>query len=207
MKTKFSCCQNFVLSGLVGCCLFGFWGCASVPEEAVELSYKVGEDIEQLHAGYRKTVEFSFEQMRQAGLAVIDNQWTPVYLKTLIKEGQLVEFAQKNNIEAVEYWARTAINDIDEKRQDFLNPLKQIEMAVLADIDMAFGRAIRANAAVTAHLNSVLKVQKFQDNIFDSLGLKELRDKINDGLVTASDFATDKTKEIEELAEKMEVNL
>lgn len=206
MKAIVSYYQRFILVGLIGSCLAGIWGCASVPDEAVELSYKVGEDIEQLHAGYRKTVVFAFEQMRQTGLTVIDKQWTPIYLKTFIKEGLLVEFAQDNNIEAVEYWARTAINDIDKKRQEFLVSLKQKEMSLIANIDEAFGRTIRANAAVTAHLNSVLKVQKFQDSIFDSLGLKDLRDKINNGLVDASDFAAEKTKEIEDIAEKLEAS-
>ena len=139
----------FIGSFIVICCI-GFSGCASVPEEAVTLSYAVGEDIRQLHGGYRATVRFSFEQMRQNGLVVIDEIWIPAYLKSFVKEGELLDIAKEENWQDLEGWARAAIEDIDAKRKAFLDPLQQREEALLADIDAAFSRAIAANAAGTA---------------------------------------------------------
>ena len=196
--------RQSILVGLIALGLLGPLGCARIPKEAVQLSYAVGTDIQQLYTGYRTTVVFSFEQMRQRGLTVIDERWTPVYLKSFVKKGQLVESARAEQTERVEYWARRAIKDIDDKRQEFLLPLKQQEEALLADIDEAFSRTIRANAAVTAHLNSVLKVQDLQDEVLESVGLKDLRDKINDGIVKASDFAANRTEEIETATKKLE---
>ncbi len=187
-----------VIRGLITVGFLGLVACASVPKEAVILSHTVGEDIQQLHVGYRKSVQFSFEQMRQAGLAVIDERWTPIYLKDFIKNGGLVEFAQADNTEAVEYWARRAIRDIDTKRQEFLQPLKQSEDKLLTDIDEAFSRTIHANAAVTAHLTSVVKIRNMQDEVLAAVGVKDIRDKINNGIVQASNFAADAIKEIED---------
>ena len=132
------------------------------------------------------------------------------YLKENVKESGLFEHLQDESVPEserygdLEYWARGAIEDIDNKRREFLEPLKKREDALLADLDDAFGRVIRANATVTAHLNSVLKVQDLQDDILDSVGLKDIRDKINDGIVGASDFAAEVTKEIEDATKKLE---
>ena len=51
---------------LSGCLVLGMTACASVPKEAVALSVAVGQDITQLHTGYRESVRFAFNQMRQA---------------------------------------------------------------------------------------------------------------------------------------------
>ncbi len=200
----------FILVGLFGICLLGISGCARVPKEAVTLSYTVGQDIQELHVGYRRTVVLTFEHIRQSGLTVIKERWTPVYLKSHVEGSGLFEHIKNEAIpEAerygdLEFWARGAIEDIDKKRKEFLDPLKVREEALLADIDDAFGRVIRANAAVTAHLNSVLKVKKLQDDILESVGLKDVRDKISNGIVGASDFAAKATKEIEASTKKLQ---
>jgi hypothetical protein len=139
--------------------------CASVPQEAVTLSSAVGNDIEQLQSGYRQTVRFAFNQMHQNGLNVIDTVFTPAFLQDFIVSGRLIESAQDpdDSTELVEYWAREAIGAIDIKRKEFLDPIQVKEDALLADIDAAFDRLISANATVTAHLNSVRKVQNLQD--------------------------------------------
>ena len=186
--------RQSVLVSLIALVLLGSLGCAKVPKEAVQLSYAVGTDIRQLYSIYRKTVVISFEQMRKRGLTVIDDLWTPVYLKTTVDE--LVKSEKHKRIKAVEYWARKSIRDIDAKRKKFLQSLEKQEKALLADIDEAFSRAIRANAAVTAHLNSVLKVQDLQDEVLESIGLKKLRDKI----VEASNSVEGRIKEIREEA-------
>ena len=134
--------------------LFILSGCATVPGEAVQLSRAIGHDIQELHAGYRSTVQAQFRQMRKAGLEVIENRWVPAYLQEFVADGQLVEFARQGNTEAVEYWARVAIETIDGKRQEFLDSLDRREQELLARIDEAFGRVSHANATLTGLLQS-----------------------------------------------------
>jgi hypothetical protein len=71
-----------------------------------------------------------------------------------------------------------------------LKPIDDDERALLASVDEAFANLLRANAALTAHLNSVREVQEVQDEALKALHVKELRDKVNGGLVTASDRAS-----------------
>ena len=138
--------RNCILVGTLGFCLLRLPGCASVPKEAVQLSYMVGQDIQELHNGYRRTVVFSFEQIRQRGLTVIDERWTPAYLENYVKKSELLDHLQDESVDEseryrdLEYFARGAIEDIDSERREFLEPLKKREDALLSDLDDAFGR-------------------------------------------------------------------
>ena len=189
---------------LTGYVILSMTACASVPKETVALSRMVGQDVVQLQSGYRETIRFSFDQMRQAGLSVIDNVWTPVYLRSFVTRGQLVEAAKDEQTEKIEYWARAAIKAIDDQRKKFLDPLQEREDALVAEVDAAFDRVINANAAVTANLNSVLKVQNLQDQVLDAAGVSGIRDTINGAIVSTSNWAATATKEIEDEATSLE---
>ncbi len=196
--------RRTVLVGLLALGVSGLSGCATVPKEAVALSVAVGEDIQQLYTGYRRTIKLSFEQMRKSGLVIIDEVFTPAYLRTFVREGELLQIAKEENWEDLEGWARAAIEDIDNERKAFLDSLDVREKALLAKVDEAFSRAISANAAVTAHLNSVLKVQGVQDQVLDAVGLKDLRDEINDGIVQASEFAASASEQIRDASKALD---
>lgn len=189
---------------LTGYVILSMTACASVPKETVALSRMVGQDVVQLQSGYRETIRFSFDQMRQAGLSVIDNVWTPVYLRSFVTRGQLVEAAKDEQTEKIVYWARAAIKAIDDQRKKFLDPLQEREDALVAEVDAAFDRVINANAAVTANLNSVLKVQNLQDQVLDAAGVSGIRDTINGAIVSTSNWAATATKEIEDEATSLE---
>ena len=189
---------------LTGYVILSMTACASVPKETVALSRTVGQDVVQLQSGYREMIRFSFDQMRQAGLSVIDNVWTPVYLRSFVTRGQLVEAAKDEQTEKIEYWARAAIKAIDDQRKKFLDPLQEREDALVAEVDAAFDRVINANAAVTANLNSVLKVQNLQDQVLDAAGVSGIRDTINGAIVSTSNWAATATKEIEDEATSLE---
>ena len=177
-------------------------GCASVPKETVELSTAVGDDIRELHTGYRNTVGLYFAQVRQSGLAVIDETWVPAYLDSFVEDGGLRDIVTEGNRDDLYAWARAAIEDIDARRSEFVDSLNARETALLIKIDDAFARTINANANVTAYLKSLLKVEEMQDRVLQATGLKELRDEITKGLAEASRFAAEATKTKEDPPER-----
>ena len=81
--------RKFLIYSLFSVFLLGFPGCATVPKEAVQLTYTLGEDLQQLHVGYRNTAKFSFEQIQKRGPYAIENTWTPAFLKEFIVTGKL----------------------------------------------------------------------------------------------------------------------
>ena len=74
----------------------------------------------------------------------------------------------------------------------------------MAEVDAAFDRVISANAAVTANLNSVLKVQDLQNQVLEAAGISGIRDTINGAIVSTSNWVATATKEIEDAATSLE---
>ena len=179
-------------------------GCASVPKETVELSTAVGDDIRELHTGYRNTVGLYFAQLRQSGLAVIGETWVPAYLDSFVDGGGLRDIVAEGNRDGLHAWARAAIEDIDARRSEFVDSLNVRETALLTRVDDAFARTINANANVTAYLKSLLKEEEVQDRVLLATGLKELRAEITEGLAEASRYAAEATRTQEDPPEREE---
>ena len=177
-------------------------GCASVPKESVELSYTLGNDLESLHQSYQALIERYFESLRREVNGAIDRVFIPAYINDFVKTGMLVENAKADRPDLVEAWARIAVETIDNERTLRLAPIDMAEKDLLVGVNDAFDKAVRANATVTAHLNSIRKVKEVQDDVIESFKLKDLRDKINTALADASRQAKESTGAIEKAAEK-----
>lgn len=168
-------------------------GCATVPKETVELSYTIGQDLDAVHSSYKALIQKHFESLRTQTTTFFNNRWLPNYLKEFISSGGLIGYARDPDpvkaYEGVSAWAEVALEEIDNKKMQLLAPIDKDEKQLLASVDEAFSRLIRANAAVTAQLNSIRKVQEVQDETLKALNLKDLRDKINQQLISSSEKA------------------
>jgi hypothetical protein len=177
-----------------------FLGCANVPKEVVELSYAVGRDINAVHLSYRQLVQTHFEGLRNQAIEFLENKWTPTYIKKFIEKGKLVERATNSDpkmvLLGVRLWAEVAVEEIEKKKKELIDPIDKDEKVLLNSIDEAFAQLISANAAITAHLNSIRKVKELQGETLQALNLKDLRDKINEGLKIASNKANEAIEKV-----------
>lgn len=192
-------------------------GCATVPKEVVELSYSIGQDLESVHASYRTLVHVHFDGLRTQVNTFIDTRWKPAALRSFIEKGKLVERATKSDpnevLSGVGNWVDVALEGIERKRHEFLDPISADETALLDTLDITFATLARANATVTAHLNSLRKVQEVQDEALQAMRLKDLRDRLDARLVEASGRtqqaleqlggATKKVEDVERLKEQL----
>lgn len=193
------------------------WSCASVPKEVVELSYTTGRDMASLQISYDNLIHEFYEQLRDRRIDYLENSWTPLFVQGWVRDGKLVEVARgelvwsedaetfvpsvPNTAEAdllqtVTTWADEAVYQIQRKKDSLLRPLDEEEAQLRRDVKEAFSRIASANATITAHLNSLRKVQEVQDDALRALNIEDLRDKINDALVNASDRAEQGLAEI-----------
>jgi hypothetical protein len=183
-------------------------GCATVPPEAARLSRTVGEDLTAVQASYRSLVHRHFSGLREQVNDYIDLRWRPVYLREFITRGELAKLAGASDpvevLEGVEDWVGIAMEEIEAKRRTMLDPISRQEDSLLTNVDEAFARLLRANAAVTAHLVSLRKVQAAQDQTLEDLRLRGLRDRINTGLVAASDSTAVYLERLENERKKLE---
>ncbi len=194
--------RGALLAGLIGLGL-ALPGCATVPPEAPELSYTVGQDMQVLQESYRKLIRAYFDALRQQVNQAIDNVYVPAFISNFVEGGKLVQHAQDNRTDLVEFWAREAVGKIDAQRAKRLVPLNKAEAELMNDVDTAFERAIHANAIVTAHLNSVREVQEEQSKILEALGVEELRQKINNTLAKVSDETAEINEDIAKVSKAL----
>ncbi len=180
---------------LVFLIMIAIWAssCATVPKEVVELSYRMGEDLQAVHSSYVALIRKHFDGLRSQTMAVLEDKWIPTFLEDFIQRGELVKSAKgpdpKIVLEDVQDWASIAIEIIEAKKKELLDPINKDEEELLKAVNEAFNRLNLANATITAHLNSLRKVQEVQDETLKSLNLKDLRKKIDTALVSASEKA------------------
>ncbi len=185
-------------------------GCSTVPKEVVELSYRMGNDISAVQKSYKMLIHAHFEALRAERIRYLNEEWTPKYIRAWVEDGRLVDVAkgvvvwseekgdfvkpvsgkeEEGLLVTIGFWSTAAVKEIEGKKAELLEPLNKQEDQLSSWVDEAFNRLYRGNAAITAHLNSLRKVQEVQDDALAALNLKDLRDKINNELVTASDKA------------------
>ena len=91
--------------------------------------------------------------------------------------------------------AQTQINKI---RKDLLDPINTQEEMVIELLNGAWTDLIAGQTAITAHLESVVDVQKNRDEILKKLSVLEKRDQIMDKLVEYNDLFSDLLKKKED---------
>ena len=222
----------FQRSLIVLCLFFGLQGCASVPPEVVELSALTGRDLVRVHTSYQTLIHEFYEQLRGRRIDYLENTWIPAYVKNWVEDGRLRDVAkgevvwdddaldadgepgdfvpassvdnrEARLLDTILGWADAAVNDIEDKRKALLGPLNKEEKNLRKEVDLAFANLIRANAATTAYLNSLVKVKAAQDQMLESFDLEQTRDKINAALIQASATANEGLEEIRKADKKL----
>ena len=213
-------CTILVLCVVVASLVLG--GCATVPKEVVELSYLVGRDLNALHASYDKLIHDRYEDFRKQRMDYLENVWKSHYIRNWVADGKLIETAKgevvwdeaeagfvevaatdrtkpanvTKQLNTVLDWADTAVYFIEQKTSQLIEPLNEEEKRLRDDVREAFARVVRGNAHITAHLNSLRKVHEVQDELLEALDIKDLRDRINNVLIKASQTAETGLEEI-----------
>lgn len=203
---------SLVYLGLAGCG-------ASVPKEVVELSYASGQDLVAVHESYKQLIHSHFEGLRKQRLDYVEREWKPAFLARFIKEGRLVEIASGKTVWSPEkqdfvapgpkaedellasmgFWSEAAVEQIEKKKATLLAPVDADEADVTASVDTAFDQLVLANATITAHLNSIRKVQAVEDEALKALHVADLRQKVTKALVEGSHKAASALEEIKKV--------
>lgn len=187
MKRTFNRFLKFIIIIVM---MLGFISCATVPREVVDLSHTLGQDLSAIQTSYRQLIETYFESLRKQAEDFIQSEWAPVYLKKFIEKSELAANIQAlppgDTLKYLQVWTNKAMERIQNKKNELLSPINDDEKKLLEEVDVSFARLINANSVITAHLNSIRKVKELEDKALSGLGLKDLRDRIQDVGVKAS---------------------
>ena len=191
--------------------LLGLGGCSTVPKEVVEMSYLTGRDLSAVHDSYDALIHQFYENLRDQRRAYLDDVWFPRFLVNWREDGELVGIARgeriwsdaaddlidtpadadpRESLDTLDDWVSFALYAYGEKEAELVAPLDADEEQLRRDVRLSFDRLAAANAAVTAHLNSLREVQEVQDGMLEAFDIKDLRDSINERLAHASQNAT-----------------
>lgn len=185
-------------------------GCTTIPKETIELSYVMEENIVTLKTSYILLVNTHFDLLEKTRIDYLEKEWMPRFIAEWINDGRLIDIASGKIIWSDEHngfiqpkkglemqglldsttsWSIAAIELIEGKRKDLINPLKDQRKELLDLIEDGFDRLLRGNIAITAYLNSIQKVKEFQNRTLDYLKIGDLQKEINNKLYEISKYA------------------
>jgi len=188
-------------------------GCAQVPKESVELSATVGRDLAKIKESHINFVDLYYTNLMNDINSFIDNVYLPYQVQRTLADDlwrnqmlSAIESASRSDLsgssqieafEKIEAFLLIIQEEVEAYRKLKLKPVKEQYASVMSDINASYDQVHYANAIVTGHLASVVKVHNAQDELLEKTDLRGLRIDVGKGLGSLSDS-------IEELVQKAE---
>lgn len=194
--------------------------CASIPKETVVLSKTLGKDLTILHKSHQGIIELYYDKIINEINNFIDDVYAPFVIHYVLKielenhqKGKpslygSIENAGKSGgkyeteeaINVMMEFQEDAKNQIEEKRNELLNPILEQKRSLVVKIDNSYKNVVYANATITGYLESIRKVKEAQQEALSMLGLEGKDASINEALLKVSKLvntAVEKGKEID----------
>lgn len=185
-----------------------FISCATIPKETVTISETIGKDLQILHDSHKSALKLYYEKVEKEINSFINDVYSPYVIHyalnselTKYKEGDssLYKAIEEAGISQEKKKTDIAINDmvefieaannqINQKRDELLTPIKEQENAVLAKIDESYQNVIYANNRITMYLESARKVNETRNDALSIIGLEGLDDEVTQKIVELSNF-------------------
>lgn len=173
----------------------------------------MGRDIVTVHESHRELAVMLFSRIRKDVNRFVDDVYAPhqiqivladqkaqytagdednffAVLNSALAKPQDVQ-AQNDVIDFMKVLVELVLVDVNEYRLQRMEVIQDQEKQVLGDIERAYDQIERGNAAVTAHLESVIKVHGAQDDLLSAVDLAGLREKIGIGVSKMSSRVSD----------------
>lgn len=169
--------------GLLGIVVLTLAACASVPDEAPELSAALGERLAALERSHRSLLAHYFDTRRAAVDRFVSEQWVPLFARNLFEQPAVAAawktIVRENDPEArLEFIVRLGPRlqrQIDAKRQEFIAPLDALERTLADAIGSEYAEARAINNAITSYLVSATEVESNRTRLLEALGLGQDR--------------------------------
>ena len=204
---------------VAACCSFIF-GCAQVPPQSVELSATLGRDLQELQRSHRKAIDLLHDRDIERINRYVEQIVIPTYIKIVLASlgprlsqdlmrATAPQATQEEKDRAFDEMRKTVLgitSRIEKQRQELIGPVEDSRKAKLQELDMAYAQMQQANAVVTAHLASVMKVNSVQDELMVKAGLKDFRQKVGEAALDSDkqvEKALNTSKDVEDAITKV----
>jgi hypothetical protein len=186
--------------------------CASVPQQAVDLSVTAGRDLDAVHHAHLALLDSYFDRMESDVNAFVDSEYRAYSIERNMKDFQLLEKIRDpttagdgiDAVEVMEVFVEEIVADIEAFRGSLLAPVRAQRAEVRTAVEDAYRRIQDAQAIVTGHLASVRRVHDLQDEMLARASLEGLREKFVDTTAKSADAVAKLTKQTEYVRGKMD---
>ena len=182
--------------------------CAQVPKESVQLSSTMGRDLQELQRSHRKAIDLLLDRDIERVDKYVRETVMPLYVKVVLDPSKKVgprlaadlnkalsaDATQEDKDRAFAEMRKVVegvMDRVERQRKEFTDEIEAARKARLQELDMAYAQLQQANAVLTAHLASIVKVNTAQDEVLAKAGLQNFREKVGEA-------ALDADKQVEE---------
>nr|MEE4269123.1 hypothetical protein [Candidatus Krumholzibacteria bacterium] len=189
-------------------------GCSTTPRASIELSATIGRDLGAVHQANRQLALAHFDLLLREVDRFVEEVYRPFIIEETVISLELVEqfedalaATHPDSLDALDIlmiYTEEVSYQIDAFREELRAPLLTQRAAVLESIDQAFLQLQTANAVVTGHLASVVKVHEAQAELLEDVGLQDYRRTVALGLSGLSEELARLLEEVRRGAEPLD---
>ncbi len=193
-------------------------GCAQVPQSSVKLSNSIADDVASMQKAHKEFINYYYDSLEQQANDLIDNKYRPSLIRQVIEQDVAnfidlnkkdqslfnaiqeafvdnqnlsqseLALAQSNAMIGMKIFYTKIDKKVELERKQLLHPLRQQRQELLVNVSANYTNIIKKNAAITALLNSVIKVHETQQQLFSMVGIEEnVRKKVGNELANLAD--------------------
>ncbi len=179
-------------------------GCASIPQEAPELSSELGKRIAAIEESHIALLRRFMDEKRKQVDQFVKTEWTPKFAENYFKQpnvNKAWDETVKGNNPNDRLMLLTLVGpklqeEINKKRLELIKPLDEIEKDIERRLRDEYRQAQAMNNSITSFLASAAKVAENRDRLLRAVGIEDAKIKkaISDADVAVQKL-TDQTSE------------
>lgn len=174
--------------------VLAFAGCASIPPESVALSRGIGDGMQNQHQAHVALVNLFFDEKKQALDQWIEGVYTPEFIKNF---REALKAKGENPDVFTGSMASEIVKRIVKARDQREAELDKVRTAIIERLNSNYGTLVKANAELTALLESAAKVNESTDSLLAAvkegtggkIDLEEIGKKFDEQLLKAGNAA------------------
>jgi hypothetical protein len=165
VKPRRLCLHSAVVS-----LLLAFAGCATIPQESVELSSELTKMIRTAEASHLALVEEYISEKKLRADDFLERVWIPTFMTNGMKNtGILDSIANEKNTPKkgalLREFNEDAAVEIAIRRATIMNAIEEVGVSLRQAVRDHYGEMLVVNQALTANLKSVSDVHKTRDEL------------------------------------------
>ena len=194
--------------------------CASIPGEAPELSAELGKRITSIETAHINLLHGFFHEKKVQVDRFITEEWLPTFAEQFFSNEDLAKVwdevvLSNDKAERLEFIVRVGPKiqgAVNEKRNELINPLEEIEKSIELDIRAEYEQAKAINNSITSFLLSASRVDENRKRYLEAVGVTDRQvaqalediDSAVNGLLKKARTIKDKENSVEEYLKKLE---